>query len=244
MVDSAQNEEQVGAALTGEAVESDQHLLDKQICPGILANSTHLTASSSLHVPHLVSVSKEEWDAIRQRGLAAAAAAPVRLAHEHDGRTIQRATPVRNAAAYAAFNFVANCMRSSHNHHVALDDDGVVGWRGGGGDSGGAGARWLAVDNDRCFVPEDVATHSEVPDTHRERASQWRSLVEDPQIVWPQALVRRVSDLAAMRGSASDALSLCMGDHLGMLPNHKQVLEEIEDRLRDLSLLMLMFAAL
>ena len=190
-----------------KAVKSTQesHLIyNNTRCPTLFQNTTHFVATSSVRIPQLLHVGEEEWLEFSKQFLI-----PQNLLNiiGHTGHT-----KLRNLAEYAAFNFIANCMCSSHNHHITLDmhggssEGGERGSReenGGGKEEGGnkaeQTARWIAVDNDRCFVPENVAKGRDVPVNHRWRVEQWLDMVQHEKSHWPLELVKKVTGLAAGR---------------------------------------------
>eukprot|EP00287_Rhodomonas_sp_CCMP768_P023709 CAMPEP_0202849668 /NCGR_PEP_ID=MMETSP1389-20130828/81442_1 /ASSEMBLY_ACC=CAM_ASM_000865 /TAXON_ID=302021 /ORGANISM="Rhodomonas sp., Strain CCMP768" /LENGTH=179 /DNA_ID=CAMNT_0049527725 /DNA_START=81 /DNA_END=620 /DNA_ORIENTATION=+ len=126
---------------------------------------------------------------------------------------------------YVLLNFVAGCVRTSWNHFRATD-------------SPDNRTSWLAIDNDRCFVPSRVARSAtsgskvEVPPAlqaagHSGGPEQWEALMTSlPCHRWSARIRQRLSDLAleaaplaAVRGWSMSLLSV-------------KGVEEAEERLR------------
>ena len=141
-----------------ETLDGKRAISNHSMCDSVLMNSSHLSFSASIRVPGLVQLSPQEWAAVSE---------PPVLAEQHSkfyqaghGNSASQEISLRNFPEYVAFHYVANCMRSSHNHHLMINRQEVP-------STNRQDARWVAVDNDRCFVPEAVAQARHVPSTHR-----------------------------------------------------------------------------
>jgi hypothetical protein len=208
-----------------------ESIANHTMCPSVMMNASHLTWSASTRVPNLLQMSPEDWDALSQPPVPVQR--PWTFQQFGGGHSAGLAVSFSNLAEYVVFHFVANCMRSSHNHHFAVGNPERLSANRDSATS--FAARLVSVDNDRCFVPEAVSTAAHVPKTHRWRAEQWLPLVKHPTSQWPLKLVQKVVHLAARKGAITREISECMGAHLHLVPDAHQVLEEMEERMRTLA---------